>query len=162
MATLALGLVETVILSSKATNIVGSVGTNIIVGTITTTTSSIGRILSYLTTSSKPGLKDIVSLLGTIDLEFTIGIIDQVVREQNDKPLHESIKKALLGVNEILNKIHKELETIQIAIDNHQQKYFSSWRSFEWDGNIENLKCHNDILKNRYDMLVNLLKIYSK
>lgn len=162
MATLGVGLLNAVVLSSNATTVVSNVGTNIIIGTITTTTSSIGSMIKYLTTNKQPGICDVTNILCEIDLEFTIDIIQQLVKEQDDKPLNESVKHALLGVSEILEKINKELDSIKQAIDYHNTKYFNGWRSFSWSGNTALLKNHNDILKHRYSLLFELLKIYNK
>jgi hypothetical protein len=162
MTTLALGLLETIVVSSKATSVVSSIGTNLIITTITNTTSSITNMISYLTTSSQPGLKEILNVITDCDLEFTINIIRQLVEEQKDTRLNESIKKALIGVSNILDSIYEELNSVKKAIELHNSKYFNNWRSFEWSGNIENIKRHNIILTHRYTLLFELLKIYSK
>lgn len=162
MATLAIGLLETVVLSSKATSVVSSVGTNLIIGTITTTTSSIGNTIRYLTTSSQPGINEILDSLKSSDLEFTVNIIEQLVKELNDIHFSESIKKALIGVNQILDLIHMELDSVKKAIELHNNKYFNTLRSFYWNGSIENIRKHNIILKHRYTILFELLKIHNK
>ncbi|QKF94078.1 hypothetical protein QKU48_gp0620 [Fadolivirus algeromassiliense] len=162
MATLGVGLLNAVVVGSSATTVISSVGTNLIIGTITTTTSSIAGMIKYLASSNQPGISEIINMLSEIDLEFTINIIQQVVKEQNDKPLNESVKHALLGVSEILEKINKELDSIKGAIEYHNTKYFNGWRSFSWNGNMLILKNHNEILKHRYNLLFELLKIYNK
>ena len=160
MATLATGLLEIVIGNSRASSVVTTVGTNLIIGTMATTTTSIGSVIKYLVTSNQPGMNEIINVLTMTDLEYTVNVIQQVIREQECKQLHESIIKALMGVGEILNKINGELESIKYAMDYHQTKYFSSWRSFTWNGNLETIKQHNNILKHRYTILFELLKIY--
>ena len=139
---------------------VTTVGTNLIIGTITTTTTSIGSVIKYLVTNNHPGMDEIINVLTTTDLEYTVTVIQQVIREQECKKIHESIIKALIGVGEILNKIDDELESIKIAMEYHKTKYFAAWRSFSWNGNLETLKQHNNILKHRYTILFELLKIY--
>lgn len=162
MATLASGLIQTVVLSSKTASIVSNIGTDLIIGTITTTTSSIGSMIKYLAISTSPGASDILNIVSSADLEFTISIIEQLVKEQDSKQLNESVKKALIGVSEILDSIHGELTSVKKAIEYHNTKYLNSWRGFSWEGNIETLKKHNIILTHRYRMLFDLLKIYNK
>ena len=162
MNTLASGLLHTVILSSKATSIVSNVGTDLIIGTITSTTSSIGNMIKYLAISTQPGVSEILDMISSLDFEFTISIIEQLVKEQEGKQINESVKKALIGVSEILEMIHNELISVKKAIENHNTKYFSGWRSFSWEGNIGTLEKHNIILSHRYKMLFDLLKIYNK
>lgn len=156
------GIIETVVLGSKLTGIVSTVGTDVAIRTLTTTTSSVGSLISYLTTNTKPGASDVISTLVALDLEFTVGIIENVIKELNEEQLNEPIKKALVGVNEILELIHKELKALKEAIEYHNSKYFKNWRSFSWSGNTEALKQYNNTLKNRYAMLLDLLKIYSR
>jgi len=162
MATLAVGLIETVVLSAKASSVVSHVGTDLIIGTITSTTSSIGSMIKYLTSSSQAGISDIITVITASDLEFTINIIEQLVKEQDAKQINESVRKALVGVSEILELINQELSSVKKATEAHKTKYFKGWRSFCWDGNIENIKKHNMILRHRYGILFELLKIYNK
>lgn len=161
MTTLALGLFETVVFSGKAATLVSTIGTDLIIGTITSTTSSIGGMIKYLTINNQPGIKEVISFLNNIDLEFTINIIDQLVKEQTGKELQDSVKKSLLGVNEILQKIHNELNSIKKSIELHNTKYLNYYRSFVCDLNIDVLGKHNNILKHRYNILFELLKIYN-
>ncbi len=161
MATLATGLITTIVLSSRASSIVNAVGTNLIIGTITSTTSSIGSVIKYMTHSTNTCISDIMNVLTSIDLEFTVNIIEELVKEQEDRQLHESIRKALVGLSEILELIHQELYSIKKSIDLHNIKYLNGWRSFCWDGNIDTIIKHNLILKHRYSILFELLKIYN-
>ena len=161
MSTLITGLV----LGTKASSFVGTLGTDIVIRTLTTTTSSIGSVISYLSTNTKPGASDITDTLTSLDLEFTVNIIESVVKEYEDKELSSAIKKIILGVNEVLESIHMELNAIKEAIEYHNSKYFKGWRSFSWNsnsGNMDNIKKHNDVLRNRYKMLLGLLKIYNQ
>lgn len=162
MATLATGLMQTVVLSSKATSIISSIGTDLIIGTITSTTSSIVGVIRYLTVSTQPGVSDIMDIISSTDLEFTLSVLEQLVKEQEGKKINESVKKALLGVNEILDSINNELSSVKKAIQYHNSKYLSGWRSVSWEGNVNTLRRHNIILTHRYKILFDLLKIYNK
>jgi len=160
MATLATSLLKTIVLSSKATSIVSNIGTDLIINTISTSTSSICNVLSYLTTNTTSGATNIINTIKTIDLEFTVNILNQLVKEQEGKHLNESIKKALIGVSEILDLINNELLVIKEAIKYHNMKYFNEWRNFAWSGDADIIIKYNMILHNRYKMLFRLLKIY--
>lgn len=162
MGTLATGLLGSVILSGKASAVVSTIGTDLIIQTVTTTTSSIGSLIKYLTTSNQTCIQDILIILRKIDLEFTISIINELVKEQNGKQLNQSVKKALVGVHEILDRIDQELTSIKKAIEYHNTKYFAGWRGFSWNGNIDLIKEHDNTLKHRYMILVDLLEIYNK
>ena len=153
------GIIETALIGSKVAILASTVGTDILIKTVTNTTSSIVSMTGYLMTSSQPGINEIVSTLKKIDLEFTVGIIEELVKEQEGKELEESVKKAMIGVNETLGLINQELDSMKQAIEYHNTKYFNGWRSFSWTGNVNNIKDHNEILKNRYMILFELLKI---
>lgn len=155
-------IVSSIILGSKLTGLATTVGTDLAVRTLTTTASSVTSLISYLSTNSKQGTSDITNTLISLDLEFTITIIENIIKELNGEHLNEPINKALAGVNEILFQIHKELNMIKEAIEYHNSKYFKNWRSFSWQSNTDAIKQYNTILKNRYTMLLDLLKIYSK
>lgn len=148
---------------SKLAGLTTNIGTDIALRTLATTASSVTGLISYLTEKSKsPGANDIANTLVALDLEFTVSVIENVINELNTNDLNNPLNKALEGVSEILLLIHKELNTIKDAIEYHNLKYFKNWRSFSWSGNMEKIKQYNDILKSRYTMLLDLLKIYSK
>ena len=157
-------LIGGLVMGSKASAVVTTLGTDIAIKTLTSTTSSIGSVISYLTTNTKPGASDISSMLSSLDLEFTVTIIECVIKEyvevERKKELVPAIQKAIIGVNEILECINKELNAIKEAIEYHNSKYLKNWRSFSWNGNTDSIRKHNEILKNRYQMLLELLKIH--
>jgi len=140
---------------------ISSITFDIIIKTLTTTISSISNMIKYLY-KDKFEINEIINILTLIDLEYTVIIIDQLIKEQDINKLNESLKKSLVGVTEILIKIDNELNSIKKAIEYHNTKYFKSWRKFYWNGNLEILKQHNTILVHRYNILFKLLKIYHK
>lgn len=162
MATLGLALAETILLSNKATVALSTLGTDLIINTIKTSTTSVGTLINYISKSTaQPSVKDIIDELNKLDLEFMVAIIEQLVSEQQGKNLHESVRKALTGVNNSLLKIVDELHVIKLAIEYHETKYFNYWRSFSCDCNIETVRNHSGVLQKRYNILIDLLKIYS-
>jgi hypothetical protein len=162
MGTLATSLITTVILSSKATRVISNIGTDLVLSTISNTTYSMGQMISYFTTNNQYGIDKVVDTLNDIDLEFTIVIIDELIKELSNKELTNSVKKAIIGVNEILEIIHKELDNIKLAIEYHKTKFFCNWRALSYDHQCFNLiKKHNNILKHRYQILIELLTIYN-
>ena len=151
----------TVLTGGRTFSIVSTIGTDLIIKTLTTTTSSICTVLTHLTYNDQPSVQDMIDQLKQIDLEHTITVIEELVREQEGKETHTSVKKALLGVHEILEKIHDELKSVQKAVEYHDSKYFRNWRSFNCSYSIETIKKHKLLLDNRYKILIDLLKIYN-
>lgn len=159
MATLALG-----ILGTKVTSLAMTIGADLLISSISTTTSSIGSAIKYLSKSSQKEISEILELIKEIDLEFTINVVEHLIKEQNIAEVTDdknSVKKALIGVSEILDVIHIEFVSIMEAVDNHNKLYFNKWRKFSWNGDVETVKKHNNILLKRCKMLFELLKIYA-
>ncbi len=157
---------EALLLGAKGISVINQIGFDIVVGTLTTTTTSVVNGVKYLASYDQPGAKDVANTLAEIDLEFIVSVIDELVKEQSDSIVNGShvgsVTKALEGVNGILQSIDKELIVIKKALENHKTKYFNSWRTFDCSCNIETIKKHKVILDNRYKILTDLLKIYNK
>jgi hypothetical protein len=157
-----MSILGTVLLGANAATVVNKLGTDVIITAVTTSTGAIGRVLGYITSMDHLGVEDIKKKLEDIDLEFFINVLDQLVKEQKDKKTVKSVKIALIGMNKILEEIHKELNTIKESIEYHQSKYFPSWRSFNCGYNIDSIKKHKDLLYQRYEILTDLLTIYNR
>jgi len=156
MATLAVGLLADTVISNTFAN------KGLIVRAIGNTTVSIHSLLSNLTKSPDNSIymADIVVVLLNTDLDFTIDVIYEFIIMENVKEHNIAIKKALDGISQILILLNRELEILKNAIDYHKTKYFSNWRTFSWNGNIQTIVTYSTILKNRYQILFELLKIY--
>lgn len=153
-------LLGTALLSAQTANIVSRIGTDVVIGTLTTTASSVGRLLTYITDHPTLGTSEFKRELEDLDLQFFITVLDRLVKEQNTKDIQDSTKQALLGVNESLTKIQDELNSVKEAIEYHQTKYFASWRSFACPS-LDSIKKHKKILETRYNLLTDLLQIYN-
>lgn len=161
MASLAIGLVKTVLIGGQTFSILSKVGTDVIIRTLTTTTTAVGGLIVHVTAYDRVGMVEIKNKLDRVDLEHTVSVIEEFIKEQDEtKELNNSVKKALIGVNEILNRIHDELIIIKEAVEYHNSKYFSRWRRFDCSCNIETIIAHKEILDKRYNMFVELMNIY--
>ena len=161
-AILTLGLVENILVGGQAVSILSKVGTDLVITTLTSTTGAVCGALSYIYTSDQPGLHKVKDELEKIDLDHTVEVIRALVSEHDkNEEMKDSVKKALLGVNEVLSKIHNELMEIKKSIEKHNGKYFSSWRSFDCKCNIKTIIRHKELLDKRYKMFLELLGIYN-
>jgi len=158
---LGLGLIESVIFGAKTLSFINTVGVEVIGRTINVTTSSIGGLVTHFMKMDQPGIVEFKKTLEDIDMEFKIGVLEELVKEQKGTaPV--SVKKALMGVNDALVKIDAELKTIKEAFEYHQTKYFKGWRKFNCSCNIETIRIHSKLLDDRSKVLTDLLKIYSE
>jgi len=158
---LAPALVSSVIFGARTLNFMNSVGVEVIGKAVNVTTGSIGSLVSQLMHSKEPDVVHIQKTLEEIDMEFKISVLEELIKEQHGvAPI--SLKKALLGVSDVLVKIDAELKTIKQALDYHQTKYFKNWRSFDCSCNIQTIKHHSRILDERSKVFTDLLKIYGR
>lgn len=134
-----------------------AVGSGFIINMIFATTSSIYSSIRYLVSSNQKCYNKVITQLKELDLDYVIGVLRELVSECGQKLEYNSIRKALYGVNEILEQINEELNRIKEAYDYHKTKYLTSWRTFRYD--LTTLKQHKNILDSRYTLLIDLLQI---
>lgn len=159
---LALSLVQGVVIGAKGASIISSVGTTMMINSLTSTINSICSIMGHITSYDLPYVHQINQQLVKMDLVYTVSVVEELVKERSkDKEITCSVKKALLGVHDILEKIHKELDEINKSIQYHSTKYFCNWRGFDSSCSINSLEKHKDILDKRYRILIDLLTVYN-
>lgn len=125
--------------------------------TVGSTIKSFVSLISYI--SSYTDHEHVFKELSKLDLEYKISIIDELVKDCCNMD-NLIVNKAIIGLNDILHNINKELQAIDELIRNHNKKYFSSWRDFNCDSYISSIKHHAVILTNRYKILIDLLALY--
>ena len=157
-----LGLINTVFFGVRTISIINRVGMDVVIKTVTCTTNSIGSILGHIMTMDQPSVAEVKHELEKIDLEFTIEVLEELINEQKGRTDCDSIKKAIDGVNQILINMENELKTIKEAIIKHNNKFLSYYRTFYCKKNIDTIKKYNTLLKKRYGILIDLLKINDK
>ena len=150
---------STAILGISMFTIVSSATTNFLINSLTKTADTMCCSMKRIAVVNHPCVVEIRCKLEKMDLIFFTNIIQRLVSEYKGKEVSNALKEALYGVNEILENINNELTTITDAIDKHSQKYFSQWRYFDCNCNIDTIVEHEKILKKRYEILIDLLKI---
>lgn len=137
----------------------------IIVKTVAATTNSIYTLIKYIINSNEPLYKNVQHEITLLDLEFYIGIVNELIKEYDSFICGNSdnnllVSKAIVGVNDIMEKIYIELEKIGDCIKYHNSKWFNTYRTFNCDSNIQQLKEYKTILDKRYGVLIDLLKLH--
>lgn len=128
--------------------------------TINTTLLMLGSSLKYIMQSEQPSVTEIQAELEKMDLTNKISILESLMEDLHKKNMNEPVNKSISAVDSILKSIHIELNEIQQRLINHNNKWFSGWRSLNCSSNILKIKGHNNILDNRVDMLIKLISIY--
>jgi len=162
MASLTLGLIEALIFGAKNVSIMSTLGKDIVLKTLSLTSSSVIGGISWITSSDNPSFDKVKNQFEKMDLLHSVQVIENLILEQAYVDnLNTSVKKAIIGVNEILIKIDEELRIIQKEMEYHQTKYFKTWRSFNCSLNIKTIQKHHEILIKRYKLLMELLNLYN-
>tara|TARA_B110001450_G_C17611239_1_gene477379 strand:+ start:107 stop:550 length:444 start_codon:yes stop_codon:yes gene_type:complete len=126
--------------------------------TITKTTNNIyGNIDAIIIDSSF----EFKNLLDDLDITTKLDIINSFIcnLKEDNKIYSKTILKTLDYLIDIFKKIEKELDNIKLEITEHKKKWFHTFRTPKYKSLIHNLIKHLKILDNRFDTLLNLLKI---
>lgn len=98
-----------------------------------------------------------------LDLICKIAEIEGLFKDiEADKKLlmKQSICNSMGALHESVDKMHKYLDSAANKIHEHNQKYFSWWRSVEFNSDIAEIDRMNTIMMSRYERLQSLLKIH--
>ena len=153
-------MLSSFVLGGKIVSIVGLVGTDVVVKTLTATSSSIINLITHLSTTEYPNSDSIRNVLYETDIELKMKVINSLVNDlKKKKNLAEPINIALGSLAETTEKLHKELDIIKKNVEIHKSKYFKNWRNLNCDENLHNIKKLNNILDKRLDLLTKILSI---
>jgi len=173
-------MLQTIVLGTNAVSIVNDVGIGFAIRTLTTATTGIlslakkknltfkdgadmllGQgVLANELLSNEPYSKDVTKELKDLDLECEVAIAESLIKEQEGRLNHNSVQQSLAAVTEVLDNIHRELDTIHSMIDYHQQKWFNGWRTLDCSIKISVIINHKKLFDKRYSNLCSLLMIY--
>ena len=127
--------------------------------TITKTTNNIDYNINTILYDSDFEFK---TLIEDLDITTKLDIIKSFISNINiDKKskYYSTIEKTLEYINTIFVKIENEINDIINEINIHKQKWLYYLRSSPCNKQMTNLINHMKILENRFEILLNLLKI---
>jgi len=151
-----------IICGVEAITIVNTFGRGMIINSLSYSANSVLKSISYLTGFDQPRVKEVVSELCAIDLEYKITLTQKLIKELNmlDNGYEsETIDYALEKLNEQVESISKDLDTIKSMIETHNKKYFQAWKTLNCASMISSIRKKKVILDDRYDELLELLKL---
>jgi ATP-dependent RNA circularization protein (DNA/RNA ligase family) len=94
------------------------------------------------------------------DLYHRLELIGSMMKEVQKKQnfvFQETIHLTVVKINEVLQDINQVIERIAKKITDHQEKYFHTWRTLNYDKEIKKLKQLITLLNQRYQLFLNLL-----
>jgi hypothetical protein len=101
------------------------------------------------------------TLLEDLDINTKLDIINTFVcnLKEDTKTYSKTILKTLDYLIDIFKKIEREIDKIKVEIEEHNQRWFRVFITPKYKNSINNLIKLLKILDNRFDILLNLLKI---
>jgi hypothetical protein len=125
--------------------------------TLKSTSSAIIDMSSHLLSLDSPGVKQLDSELQRLDLATRVKTLSRMVDEIS--PTRDSVRIAVEGVKEILERINSELSAIDLAKKQHGEKLFATWRQLDYSEQLQRLVVYNEILTKRLALLRQLSEL---
>ena len=146
-------MIEPILVSSSLL-----IGKEMFTQTITTTTKNIYNGIDKILLNDNVQFKKI---LDDLDITIKLDIIHTFILElHNDTKLfNETVTKTFKYLEEILKIIEQEIENISSELIQHNEKWFSRLRFSNCQGMLDKLIKHINILDNRFELLIKLIKI---
>lgn len=127
---------------------------------ISTAISDTSYVILSIVKDDYKDYPDLINVIKELDLIYKFEIIKSLIiliPKKYEKIL--CIKLALNGLKETITNIYKLLIDIINIINNHKNKYFSYMRKVKYKLELKELEKLSNILDNRYNMLIKLIKI---
>lgn len=104
------------------------------------------------------------SVLSDLDLQSDLNVIEALIR-QVDKQIEnlsedDALAISLHQVDNLVHRIKDELAEIKTELKLHEEKWFSSWRSANYQKPLNRLTRHKKLLDKRVNMLIELIKLH--
>jgi len=141
--------------------VMNALGYGLVSVTISDTSHSILNILkgTIFESTTYPVL---IKFMDKHDIKNTIQLVESVINDI-DKDIQKinSVHLSLEGVLEIIYKIKDELNNIEKEVSYHNdERYFAYYRTPYYQPFLKNIEELHNILKNRVDFLMNILKLH--
>ena len=134
------------------------IGKEMFTQTITTTTKNIYNGIDKILLNDNVQFKH---LLDDLDITIKLDIIHTFILDiHNDtKIFSNTVTKTFNYLEEILKTIEQEIENINDEIIKHNEKWFSRLRVSNCPNMLDKLMKHINLLDNRFELLIKLIKI---
>jgi hypothetical protein len=109
---------------------------------------------------------DTIEILAPLDIISKVKLIETLIRDINDEikvqntEIPKSLELSIQQLNDIVERIHKNLNNIKNRIEYHKTLWFSSFRYVGYLEEVEKLKKNNSILDTRLDHLIKIIMLF--
>lgn len=113
----------------------------------------------YLFIKSSVYNERLEQVLEELDIKSELDIVQALLSDLADNVECRVVKVSSEQMRESVELIHKELEEIQKELDQHKNRYFSSWRTPNYNKNLQKLAQHRNILRKRRELLISAISV---
>ena len=117
------------------------------------------KVVSVLETALQFQHTDVHNVFVELDLEVRLAVIGSLINQITKEQHNKSIEICLKAIHGITVDINGLIEGVEEKIQEHNEKYFNGWRSLDFDTEIGEIRKKSNLLEQRFDMLLNLLKV---
>jgi hypothetical protein len=122
--------------------------------------TSIRNTFNLISNIVRYNYTQINEIINEYDLIAKLEIIEALIKDiENENNEKKSISKSLDNLRIVIENIHNLLKKIDIIIKQHNEKYFSKWRSLNYEDDIYELKRNIKLMDIRYSMFLEILKV---
>lgn len=147
---------ETAVLTTlSGLSITSNITEKVIINTIQNSFSLVKRFVSF----QHEQIKEVLSEHDLISKLEIIQALMSDIEEDKKSIQKQSIQKSLTNLHFVVEEIHRLMENIDNKIKYHQTKYFSTWRSLNYEDEIKKLKRYIQLMDTRYQMFLEVLKV---
>jgi hypothetical protein len=135
-----------------------SLATNLSHNVIKTSVQSSFDLIKNFVTYHHTHIKEVID---EFDLLAKLEIIEAVMKDIENENINDkkSVTKSLDNLRLVVENIHNLLKKIDNIIKEHEQKYFSKWRTIYYENEILELKRNIRLMDLRYNMFLEILKV---
>ena len=146
------------IITGGTTTLLNFISKDLILKTINQTCSSILILLNFFINDNN-NILEIKNKLTELDIQNKINIITLMLEENIDKYNKKSINLSFLSIKEILELLNNELNELKDKIELYNKSYISYIKKFNSSLYIDNIIKHNNILDNRLNLLLKIIRV---
>jgi cell fate (sporulation/competence/biofilm development) regulator YmcA (YheA/YmcA/DUF963 family) len=152
---------STILIASASALVLFSYKTIIspLIDTISSTKDIVVKLVKITPSNISEKIND---LLIVSDIDNIKIFISEINNEQNPTPFIKTFENYIKDINEALSIIKQSFQNIESKVLYHNTLYFSKWRTLDCDKDFDIIIKKKMILNDRFNMLINILKIPQK
>lgn len=132
--------------------LVGIVGKDVLSRAVAQTTQRIFGIME-----SHVGVDEV---LARLDMRARLETVEALMRDLEKRSGHsESVTTCLRNLHAVVDELHADVTRLKASAESDDQRYFNNWRYVSYGHVLQDLERHSEVLRSRFDMLVNVARL---